>query len=153
MQRDLDSIATIKCLLGQPAIVSEPVLVDQGMIDKFADVTQDLQWIHIDTKRAASESPYGSTIAHGLLTLALIPAWYKRCFAFSNRKIALNNGFDKIRFLAPVPSGSELIGSFQLVRVDDLNANEIKVFWQVEVRIHGSGKLAMVATWITQLRY
>lgn len=67
--------------------------------------------------------------------------------------MALNNGFDKIRFLAPVPVGSELVGSFTLTRIDDVADNEVKVFWTVEVRIAGSGKLAMVANWITQLRY
>lgn len=153
MQRNLDSIASIKALVGQPATVSEPLMLTQSMINQFADTTQDWQWIHVDTDRAAGESPYGTTIAHGLLTLALIPAWFHRCFSISNQRLSLNYGFDKVRFLAPVPHGSNLIGGFQLARAEDVGPDEVRCVWQVEVRIGGADKLVMVATWLTQLRY
>ena len=93
--------------LRRPARVSgDAIVVDQAMIDIFADVTHDQQWIHVDPARAAAESPFKTTIAHGLLTLSLITGWYHRCFAFPNRKMALNYGFDKVRFTSPVPCGS-----------------------------------------------
>jgi acyl dehydratase len=79
----------------RPLVSSDPILVDQPVIDHFAHVSQDYQWIHIDRERAAAELPHKTTIAHGLLTLSLIPAWYKRCFTFSNCKLKLNYGFDK----------------------------------------------------------
>ncbi|MGH6626988.1 MAG: MaoC family dehydratase [Burkholderiaceae bacterium] len=128
-------------------------MVDQDMIDVFAGVTQDRQWIHTDPVRAATESPFKTTIAHGLLTLSLITGWYHRCFAFPNRKMALNYGFDKVRFTGPVPSGSKLGGSFQLERVDDIKPDEVRCVWNVEVHIEGAERPVMVATWLMQIRY
>lgn len=148
-----DSIAALKAFVGQPAVVGEPIIVDQPTIDTFATVTQDRQWIHVDSDRAATESPFKTTIAHGLLTLSLITGWYHRLFEFPGRKLALNYGFDKVRFTAPVPSGSALVGSFQLVRVEDVRDNEARCTWRVEVRAEGAERPAMVAEWLMQLRY
>lgn len=153
MQKIFDSISSIKAFVGQPALRGEAMAVDQDMIDIFAGVTQDQQWIHVDPKRAATESPFKTTIAHGLLTLSLITVWYQNCFAFTNRKLALNYGFDKIRFIGPVPSGSKLVGSFSLERVDDINADEVRCVWHVEVHVEGAERPVMVATWLTQNRY
>lgn len=86
--------------------MGQPIVVDQSAIDTFGDVVHDRQWIHVDPVRAAAESPFGTTIAHGLLTLSLITGWYHQLFEFPGRKLALNYGFDKVRFPAPVPSGS-----------------------------------------------
>src|SRR6478735_3604370 len=97
-QKSFDSIEAIKAFVGQPPVSGEAIEVDQAMIDTFAGVTQDRQWIHTDPQRAATESPFKTTIAHGLLTLSLITGWYHRGFAFPNRKMALNYGFDKVRF-------------------------------------------------------
>ncbi|MBO9678062.1 MaoC family dehydratase [Paenacidovorax monticola] len=147
------SIAALKDFVGQPAVTAEPILVDQPMIDTFAGVTHDRQWIHVDPVRAAAESPFQTTIAHGLLTLSLITGWYHRLFEFPGRKLALNYGFDKVRFTAPVPCGSRLAGSFRLARVDDIRENEARCVWHVEVRAEGAERPAMVAEWIMQLRY
>lgn len=147
------SIAELKAFVGQPAVQGEPLLVDQPMIDTFASVTHDRQWIHVDPERAALESPFKTTIAHGLLTLSLITGWYHRLFAFPGRKLALNYGFDKVRFTAPVPCGATLVGRFQLLRVDDVRENEVRCTWQVEVAQPGAGRPAMVAEWLMQLRY
>jgi acyl dehydratase len=148
-----DSIAALKAFVGQPAVSGEAIVVDQAMIDTFAGVTQDWQWIHVDPARAAAESPYKTTIAHGLLTLSLITAWYHRCFAFPNRKMALNYGFDKVRFTSPVPCGSRLVGSFQLMRVEDVKPNEVRCLWAVRVQVEGADRPAMVAEWLMQIRY
>ena len=88
MQRSFDSIEAIRAFAGQPAVNGDAITVDQNMIDVFAGVTQDRQWIHTDPVRAATDSPFKTTIAHGLLTLSLITGWYHRCFAFPNRKRA-----------------------------------------------------------------
>ena len=127
--------------------------INQERIDLFARATGDFQWIHVDPVRAAAESPFGTTIAHGLLTLSLITGWYHQLFEFPGRKLALNYGFDKVRFPAPVPSGSALVGSFRLARVDDLGPDEARCLWEVDVRVAGAERPAMVAEWLMQLRY
>jgi acyl dehydratase len=152
-QKSFDSIAAIKAFVGQPAVSGEPIEVDQAMIDTFAGVTQDRQWIHTDPARAAIESPFKATIAHGLLTLSLITGWYHRCFAFPNRKMALNYGFDKVRFTSPVPCGSRLVGSFQLAKVEDVKPDEVRCYWTVKVQAECAERPAMVADWLMQVRY
>lgn len=152
-QVSFDSIEAIKAFVGKPAVSGEAIEIDQAMIDTFAGVTQDRQWIHVDPDRAAVESPFKKTIAHGLLTLSLITGWYHRCFAFPNRKMALNYGFDKVRFTSPVPSGSRLVGSFQLTRVEDIKPDEVRCFWTVKVQAEGAERPAMVADWLMQVRY
>jgi acyl dehydratase len=152
-QQSFDSIAALKAFVGQPAVSGEAILVDQAMIDTFAGVTNDQQWIHVDPERAAVESPFKTTIAHGLLTLSLITGWYHRCFAFPNRKMALNYGFDKVRFTSPVPCGSRLVGSFQLAKVEDVKTDEVRCLWTVKVQAEGAERPAMVAEWLMQVRY
>lgn len=149
----LPSIEAIRAYVGQPAVSGDAIVVDQAMIDTFAGVTQDRQWIHVDPQRAAAESPFKTTIAHGLLTLSLITGWYHRCFAFPNRKMALNYGFDKVRFTSPVPCGARLIGSFQLAKVEDIKPDEVRCFWTVTVQAEGAQRPAMVADWLMQVRY
>ena len=151
--QSFDSIAALKAFVGQPAVSGDAIVVDQAMIDTFAGVTDDRQWIHVDAERAALESPFKTTIAHGLLTLSLITGWYHRCFAFPNRKMALNYGFDKVRFTNPVPCGSRLVGSFQLTRVEDVKPDEVRCFWTVKVQAEGAERPAMVADWLMQVRY
>lgn len=152
-QVSFDSIEAIRAFVGKPAVSGEAIEIDQAMIDTFAGVTQDRQWIHVDPDRAAVESPFKKTIAHGLLTLSLITGWYHRCFAFPNRKMALNYAFDKVRFTSPVPSGSRLVGSFQLTRVEDIKPDEVRCFWTVKVQAEGAERPAMVADWLMQVRY
>jgi acyl dehydratase len=152
-KRSFDSIQAIKAFVGAPAVTGDAIVVDQETIDVFAGVTRDPQWIHTDPARAATESPFKTTIAHGLLTLSLITGWYHRCFEFPNRKMALNYGFDKVRFTGPVPSGSRLVGSFNLERVDDVKADEVRCIWHVEVHIEGTERPVMVAIWLMQVRY
>lgn len=152
-QQSFDSIAALKAFVGQPAVKGAAIVVDQAMIDTFAGVTDDKQWIHVDPGRAALESPFKTTIAHGLLTLSLITSWYQRCFAFPNRKMALNYGFDKVRFTSPVPCGARLVGSFQLAKVEDIKPDEVRCFWTVKVQVEGADRPAMVADWLMQVRY
>lgn len=151
--KSFDSIAALKAFVGQPAVSGDPILVEQSMIDTFANVTQDQQWIHTDPVRAATESPFKTTIAHGLLTLSLVTGWYHRCFAFPNRKMALNYGFDKVRFTSPVPCGTQLVGKFELTQVEDVRDNEVRCHWKVTIEAPGAERPAMVAQWLMQLRY
>lgn len=151
--KSFDSIASLRAFVGQPAVSGDPILIDQATINGFAEITQDKQWIHTDPVRAAAESPFKATIAHGLLTLSLVTGWYHRCFAFPNRKMALNYGFDKVRFTSPVPCGSWLVGSFELAKVEDIRDNEVRCHWKVTIQAAGAERPAMVADWLMQVRY
>ena len=121
------------------------------MIDAFAAVTHDQQWIHVDPERAALESPFKTTIAHGLLTLSLVTGWYHRCFDFPNRKMALNYGFDKVRFTSPVPCGTRLVGQLRAGQGGGRQADEVRCYWNVKVQGEGAERPAMVAQWLMQV--
>lgn len=151
--RSFESVAALEAFVGQPAQTAQATVIDQPMIDAFAAITRDHQWIHTEPVRASRESPYRTTIAHGLLTLSLVPGWYQQCFAFPNRKLALNYGFDKIRFTAPVPCGSRVAGSFQLSKLEGFREQEVRCHWKVAVLIEGEDRPALVADWLTQVRY
>lgn len=151
--KSFDSIAALEAFVGQPAETVQAITIDQPMIDAFADITRDHQWIHTDPVRASTESPYQTTIAHGLLTLSLVAGWYQQCFAFPNRKLALNYGFDRIRFTAPVPCGSRVAGRFELTKLEGVRDQEVRCHWKVTVLIEGEARPALVADWLTQVRY
>ncbi|HTZ56218.1 MAG TPA: MaoC family dehydratase [Candidatus Acidoferrum sp.] len=124
--------------------------VTQAMIDAFADVCGDHQWIHVDTVRALSESPYKTTIAHGFLTLSLLSVMLGECFS-APAFASINYGFERIRFVAPVPSGARIRGRFALGEVRDSAEGAVNLTWNVEVEIEGVAKPALVATWIIRL--
>ncbi len=147
------SLEELRSAVGAPAAVSGYFTLDQRIIDTFADLTHDRQWIHVDPVRAAAESPYGCTIAHGLLTLSMVTAAFGQCYRFPNRKLSLNYGFDRVRFTGAVPAGSRLRGSFALQRVEDVRPGEVRCFWKVELQVEGADRPAMVATWLMQMRY
>ena len=107
----------LKEYMGRELGPSEWMTVEQGMIDKFADATGDHQWIHVDPTRAA-EGPFGSTIAHGYLTLSLLPVASYEVLPRSDRRMSINYGLNRVRFPAPVPVGSRLRASFDVVSVE-----------------------------------
>ena len=109
-----DRIADLESLVGQEMGVSDWILVDQQRIDLFAQATGDGQWIHIDARRAA-EGPFGTTIAHGFLTLSLLSAMSANAFRVNDSRMGVNYGLNKVRFPAPVPVDSRLRGRFQLI--------------------------------------
>jgi acyl dehydratase len=148
----LDSPEAIRAFVGQ-CTTSNSLLVDQKMIDGFADLTNDHQWLHIDVDRAAKESPYGATIAHGLLTLSLLPAWYSQCLKFPNRRHAVNYGFDKVRFIGPVKSGSMVSGKFTLAKAEDVRPDDMRCTWEVEIRVDGVERPVLVAQWLIQVTH
>ncbi|NQV86129.1 MAG: MaoC family dehydratase, partial [Woeseiaceae bacterium] len=110
MPRVIKSISEAKLLVGEEVGLSDWFVVDQHRIDQFAEATADHQWIHVDTERAAREMPGGKTIAHGYLTLALIPAMTENFLRVENVVRAVNFGLNKVRFYAPIPVGSRLRG-------------------------------------------
>ena len=139
-------------LLGQAGTleVTSPWLdVTQAMIDQFADATHDHQFIHVDPARAAAETPFGGTIAHGFLTLSLLSKLIVDAMPFAEETVmGINYGFEKVRFLAPVRAGSRIRGRFKLAECVERKPAELLSTYEVSVEIEGSDKPALAAIWL-----
>lgn len=151
--RQFDSAQSILDFQGKPAIVSSSVLIDQETIDRFAEVTDDRQWIHVDPQRAAVESPYRGTIAHGFLVLSLLTRWQASCIAFPGAAQVLNYGFDKVRFTAPVLAGSRVSARFALTHATEIRPGEVRCSWSVTVQAEGAERPAVHADWLIMAQY
>jgi acyl dehydratase len=112
-------LADLASLVGQELAVSEPVLIDQDRIDGFAAHTEDRQWIHVDHARAA-EGPFGTTVAHGYLTLSMLPHLMARAMKIDDVRMGVNYGVNRVRFPAPVPSGSQLRARLKLLAYEPI---------------------------------
>jgi len=143
------AVADLSSRIGQEVGVSRWITVDQDMIDRFADVTHDDQWIHVDPERARAETPFGGTIAHGFLTLSLASRFAYDCFdRLPGQVMGINYGFNKLRFLSPVAAGSRLRGRFVLKGVTQRSATELLREMQLTIEIEGSDRPALVADWL-----
>jgi len=141
-----------KALAGSDVGVSDWITVGQPLIDDFAQVTGDRQFIHVDPERAKIESPYGTTIAHGFLTLSLLPVMARAALPdFKAAKARINYGFDKIRFLAPVLSGARIRARFHLLQADERRQGELTLKYAVTVEIEGSQTPALAAEWLSRV--
>lgn len=149
--RVIASIAEAIGAVGQELGVSEWTLVDQDRINAFADTTGDHQWIHVDVKRAGVESPYGTTIAHGFLTLSLIPALSKDNYRVDNAKMGINYGLNKVRFLAAVPAGSRVRVRSELIDAKKVNDSTVDLTVRQTVELNGSDRPAAVAEVIARM--
>jgi acyl dehydratase len=141
--RIFQGTAELKLAEGENIGASDWIMIDQERINEFAKATGDYQWIHVDVERAAA-SPFGSTIAHGLLTLSLIPVIVGQIYRVEGIRHALNYGFGKVRFPAPVPVGSKVRGSVTLLSVTDVDGG-VQVSGQVTIEREGSAKPVCVA--------
>jgi acyl dehydratase len=141
----VNGIEELKALTGQTIGPSEWREVTQDDIDTFANLSRDHQWIHVDVERAKTESPFGTTVAHGNLTLSMIDGFRPELLESTGFKLGVNYGWNKIRFPAPVPSGSRIRASVETLSVEDLGGgwHQIAQKWTVEVE--GSEKPACVA--------
>jgi acyl dehydratase len=139
----------LAALIGSETGVSEWVLVDQARIDAFADVTEDHQFIHVDPE-AAKHTPFGGTIAHGMLTLSLLaPMAMQASIAIEGAVMGVNYGFDKVRFLEPVPAGSRLRGRFVLTDAREKGGRgRWLLTYEITVEIEGARKPALIATFL-----
>jgi len=137
-------------LRGTEVAVSPWLDITQKMIDAFADVTCDPQWIHIDPARAAAESPFGTTIAHGFLTLSLLSHLYQSCIEISPRRMGINVGMNRVRFVTPVKVASRVRGHFAIQEVKPIDGG-IQITWNVTVEVEGEAKPACVAEWLTRV--
>ena len=135
-------------LIGQEVGLSKWIEIDQARINAFADCTEDWQFIHVDPE-AAKQTPFGGTIAHGFLTLSLMSAMsYDAVGALEGVTMGVNYGFDKLRFLAPVPVGSKVRGRFKLLSAEDKGGGRWLIKHEVTVEIEGSDKPALIAEWL-----
>jgi acyl dehydratase len=146
------AIRDLEQRVGQEVGVSPWVEVTQERIDTFARAIDDFQWIHVDPARAKG-SPFGGTIAHGFLTLSLLSHLSERTFGFSDRKMGVNYGLNRVRFTAPVPSGSRVRARFTLQTFEKLADGGIQVTWNTVVEREGSDKPVLVAEWLGRHYY
>jgi len=142
-------IARLKPLIGTEVGVSDWLAVSQERIDAFAAATEDHQWIHVDRERAARESPYGTTVAHGFLSLSLLPYLLGQAIEIQGTRLGINYGLNRVRFTGPVPAGSRVRARFRLAAVEDI-AKGVQTTWNVTVEREGEAKPVLVAEWITR---
>jgi len=142
------TIDEIRAKVGAEIGVSDWIRVDQKAIDTFADVTDDRQFIHVDPE-AAAKTPFGGTIAHGFLTLSLLSRMAADVMLRpETMRMAVNYGFDKVRFMAPVRSGSRVRGRFRLASLEEKRPGQWQFLHNVTVEIEGEDKPALIADWI-----
>jgi acyl dehydratase len=135
-------------MIGQESGVSDWITIEQDRINQFADVTEDHQFIHVNPDMAKM-TPFGGTIAHGFLTLSLLAKMGEQAsLVLDGVKMGVNYGFDKVRFLAPVPTGSKVRGRFVVANVDEKRPGQVLITYDVSVEIEGNDKPALIAQWM-----
>ena len=149
----ITSIDAATGLVGSELGVSDWLEIDQKRVNDFADVTGDHQWIHIDVERAKKESPYGAPIAHGFLTLSLIPALSKDNFRVQNATLAINYGLNKVRFLSAVPVGSRIRVRSELADAVAKDESTVDLTVRHTIEIDGVEKPAAVAEMIVRVLF
>ena len=142
-------IDDVKAAIGSELGVGDWVLVDQARISRFAEATGDHQWIHVDPERAARESPYKATVAHGYLTLALVPLFLKSVLRFEGVRASVNYGSNRVRFPAPVIAGSRLRGRVRLLSAEEVPPAGVRVTLETVAEIEGSERPACTAETIS----
>jgi len=145
------TLSDLAAHVGQEVAVSEWVTVTQEQVNQFAQATGDHQWIHVDVARATA-GPFGAPIAHGYLTLSLVPRFFSEALTIEQVGMGINYGLNKVRFVAPVPVGSRLRGRLTLVSSEPIDNNGMQMVWDVVVEKEGSAKPACVAQ-IVSRRY
>ena len=143
---DLDALAA---RVGQEIAVSEWVAISQSQVNQFASLTDDHQWIHVDPERARQESPFGSTVVHGFLTLAMVPTLMRRALRLPSVRMALNYGTNRVRFVSPVPAGARIRGRFTPVSIAKRGGGT-DVTWSVTVEREQADKPCCVAEFIVR---
>ena len=151
MSITVNGIDELKALVGQTAGPSDWRELTQQDIDKFAEVSGDHQWIHVDVERAKTESPFGTTIAHGNLTLSMVDGFRDQLFRSEGFKMGVNYGWNKIRFPAPVLSGTRIRASLETVSVDEVGGGWYQLVQRWTVEAEGSEKPVCVAESVVRL--
>jgi acyl dehydratase len=146
--RSID-IRTLPDHVGQEIGVSEWLEITQERIDQFANATEDRQWIHVDPARAACESPYKTTIAHGFLTLSLVGVLLRQALTIDGLRMAINYGANRVRFVSAVPAGAKIRGRFTLASVEEAGGG-LQATWSATIEHEGKQKPACVIEWLVR---
>jgi len=146
---EIKDVASLRAQVGQEIAISDWLVVTQQRIDQFAAATGDHQWIHIDPDRAKRDSPFGTTIAHGFLTLSLLSELIRSALHFPGLKLAVNCGLNRVRFVSPVPAGARVRARIVPASVGEI-AGTIQVIWNVTIELEAGEKPAAVAEWIVR---
>jgi acyl dehydratase len=148
---EIESVKKLGELVGRDVAVSEWIEITQGRINLFADATDDRQWIHTDPERAARESPFKQTIAHGFLTLSLLSEMGRTAMTVGGVRMGINYGLDRVRFTSPIPAGSRVRGHFYLDKfVTVEGAGWSLATWAVNVECEVGGDMCLVANWLVR---
>ncbi|WP_194710991.1 MaoC family dehydratase [Noviherbaspirillum soli] len=147
--REIATLAELKALVGQEVAVSDWVEITQERVNQFAEATGDHQWIHLDVERCKRESPFGGPIAHGFLTLSLLPMLMQNSVRMTDVRMGVNYGLNKVRFPAPVPVGSKVRSRTTVLSVEDIEGGA-QVTWQVTIEREGGDKPVCVAESISR---
>ena len=145
----IKNVAELANYAGKEVGVSDWLEVSQDRINQFAEATEDRQWIHIDPERAASESPFKTTIAHGFLTLSLLSVLTKSAISVGGVRMGINYGLNRVRFVSPVPAGARIRGRFTLATLEEIKGG-MQSTWNVTVEREGSDKPCCVAEWLVR---
>jgi acyl dehydratase len=147
--RTFDKLADLAALVGQEVAVSDWIPVTQQQVNLFAEATGDHQWIHVDVERAR-QGPFGAPIAHGFLTLSLLPKFFESALEVLDTRMGVNYGLNRVRFTAPVPVGSRLRARMSLVACEPIADNGYQMTWSVAVEREGSDKPVCIAESLTR---
>lgn len=142
--KTIQTIAELSSLVGQEVAVSDWITITQEQVNQFAQATGDHQWIHVDVEKART-GPFGAPIAHGFLTLALIPQFFLSSLNLLERRMGVNYGLNKVRFMAPVPVGSRLRARMKLLKSEPIENRGSQMTWEVAIEREGSAKPVCVA--------
>ncbi|HVV89028.1 MAG TPA: MaoC family dehydratase [Solirubrobacterales bacterium] len=148
---EAQGVEGMRAIVGREIGPSEARMVTQELIDAFADVSGDHQWIHVDPERAKKESPYGTTIAHGNLTLSLADSFRKELLQASGFALGVNYGWNKVRFPAPVPVDSRIVGAAELVSFDELDGGWWQAVTKFTITVEGAEKPSFVGESVTRM--
>lgn len=139
-----ETLADLAACVGREVAVSDWVTITQEQVNRFAEATGDHQWIHVDVERA-KQGPFGGPIAHGFLTLSLLPRFFESTFEVRSARMGVNYGLNKVRFTAPVPVGSRLRARMTLLAAEPVAGDGMQMTWQVQIEREGSDKPVCVA--------
>ncbi len=146
---EIESVAKLSEHEGREVAVSDWLEVTQERINQFAEATEDRQWIHTDTERAARESPFKQTIAHGFLTLSLLSELMKLAMSVGGVRMGINYGLNRVRFVAPVPAAARIRGRFTLAKLEEIKGG-MQATWSVTIEREGGGKPCCAAEWLVR---
>jgi acyl dehydratase len=147
--RSFESLAELPALVGQEVAVTDWITITQQQINLFAEATGDHQWIHVDEERAKA-GPFGAPIAHGFLTLSLIPRFFESALDIRNTRMGVNYGLNRVRFTAPVPVNSRLRARLKLLECLPIQGNGCQMTWQVTMELEGADKPVCIAESISR---